>query len=62
MIEMNKHKIDISETRRKDKGKARYENYILVYSGKPKNTKARSGVGIPLHDKYTDAIKDTAYM
>lgn len=51
----------ISETKMKGKGTARYENYIIVYSGKPKHTRAHSGVEI-LHDKYSDFTKDTAYV
>jgi endonuclease/exonuclease/phosphatase family metal-dependent hydrolase len=59
--ELDRHRIDIcgiAETKKKGKGSARYNNYILIYSGKCRSERAHSGVGILLNEKYEHTIKD----
>lgn len=63
--EMKQHKIDIcalSETKRKGQGTSRYDNYILAYSGRAKQDRAQSGVGILLHEKYEQCIESIDYI
>ena len=65
ICEMKQHKIDIcaiSETKRKGKGSVKCEDYILIYSGKPKQERAKSGVGILLHEKYEQCIENIEYV
>lgn len=64
-MELNTHKIDIcalSETKKKGKGTSRYPNHILVYSGKPKEEYANSGVGFLIHERWETNIEDIAYI
>ncbi|XP_056629521.1 craniofacial development protein 2-like [Diorhabda sublineata] len=59
------HKLDIcalSETKKKDKGNSKYGNYILIYSGKNKNKRATSGVGLLLHESYENQISNIIYV
>ena len=65
LIEIKKHKIDIcalSETKKKGKGNTKYEDHILIYSGKEKNERAASGVGLLIHQKFETNIKDIKYV
>lgn len=41
----------LSETKKKGKGNLRYREYILIYSGKEKNKRAISGVGLLIHER-----------
>lgn len=62
--ELNDHHIDIyaiSETRKRGKRNTRYENYILIYSGKNKHKGATSRVGLFLHGKYKNNIENIEY-
>ncbi|XP_045462690.1 craniofacial development protein 2-like [Harmonia axyridis] len=47
-----------SMTKKKDKGSSKYGEYILIYSGKNKNERAASGVGLQLHEKFETHISD----
>ncbi|XP_055385805.1 craniofacial development protein 2-like [Condylostylus longicornis] len=65
LIELTRHKIDIcaiSETKKKGKGSGSYGDYILLYSGKDKNDRAKSGVGILIHKKFENSISDVKYV
>ena len=65
IIEMEQHKIDIcalSETKKKGRGNDIYDNYILIYSGKKREERASSGVGILVHQKHKDKIAHTSYV
>ena len=65
IIEMKKHNIDIcgiSETKKKGQGTSKYGEFTLIYSGKAKQERAHSGVGILLHGKYTQSIEDIEYI
>jgi len=58
--EINKHNIDIAaltETKRKGKGTEEKYGYIHVYSGVPKEERARSGVSLAIKSKYKKSIK-----
>lgn len=57
----NRYKIDIcsfSETKKKEKGNARYQNYILFYNG----VRARGGVGLLVNKKYENSIDEVKYI
>lgn len=65
LLEIKRHKLDIcalSETKKKGKGNSKYDTYILIYSGKDKNERAASGVGILIHEKFEDRICNTKYI
>lgn len=62
---MEKHQIDIcglSETKKKGKGTTAFGRYILIYSGKGKQDRAHSGVGILIHEKFTQCIENIEYV
>jgi exonuclease III len=64
-MELNRHNIDIcgiSETKKKGQGTSQYSNYILAYSGKKKEERAHSGVGILIHERYEQHIDDIEYI
>lgn len=48
--------------KKKGKGYLWYEEYILFYSGKEKNERATSGVGLLIHEKHENKILDTKYI
>ncbi|XP_030767414.1 craniofacial development protein 2-like [Sitophilus oryzae] len=63
--ELNEHKIDIcalSETKKKVKETTKLNNYILVYSGVPKDQRATSGVGVAINYKYEQNIESIEYV
>ncbi|XP_056645027.1 craniofacial development protein 2-like [Diorhabda sublineata] len=65
LLEIKGHKLDIcalSETKKKGKGNSKYGNYILIYSGKNKNERATSGVGLLLHESYENQISNIIYV
>ena len=65
ILEMNHRKIHIcalSETKKKGSGTTRVEDYILAYSGKPKNERAIAGVGLLIHEKYANNIDNIIYF
>ena len=65
LMELRKHKIDIcslSETKKKGKGNTKLNDYILIYSGKDKNERATSGVGILIHEHLERNIRDITYI
>lgn len=65
LIEMDKHKIDICmlmETKKKGQGNTRYRNYILFHSGKRKEERAKSGVGILMHKKFENQLRNVEYI
>lgn len=65
VIELKNHRVDVcalSETKKKGKGNLRMEDYILFYSGRPKNERATSGVGLLIHKKFEGNIKNTEYV
>ncbi|KAI4492186.1 hypothetical protein M0802_009992 [Mischocyttarus mexicanus] len=66
ILEINNHQIDIcslSETRRKGKGTTKYNNYLLVYSGKENSSKmSNSGVGIVIHERFEPQITEVKYI
>ena len=62
---LNNFKIDfcaISKTKKKGKGTVCIEDYILEYSGKPKEERAHGGVGLLIHKKYMNNIDNTEYI
>ncbi|XP_055384192.1 uncharacterized protein LOC129613898 [Condylostylus longicornis] len=64
LIELTSHKIDIcalSETKKKGKGSTKYNNFVLVYSGKDKTERASSGVGLLIHEKFEKSISHIEY-
>lgn len=65
IMEMKRHAIEIcalAETKMKRKGNLKYGEYILVYSGKDKNERATSGMGLLIHERYVNNIQDTKYI
>lgn len=65
IVEMRRHRIEmcaLAETKKKEKGNLRCEEYILIYSGKDKKERATSGVGLLLHEKYENNIQDKEYI
>ncbi|XP_055389945.1 uncharacterized protein LOC129618936 [Condylostylus longicornis] len=65
LIELKKHKIDIcgiSETKRKGKGSVEYEDFVFLYSGKDKNERAQSGVGVLINKKFENSIWNVQYI
>lgn len=65
ITELKKHKVDIcalSETKMRGSGLYKYCNYILIYSGEKKNKRTNSGVGIVIHEKYEDLLRDISYI
>lgn len=63
IMELKYHNIDIcaiSETKKRGKGTSDYNEYILAYSGKPKNERAASGVGILISSRLADHISKKA--
>lgn len=65
ILEMERHNIDIcalSETKKKGKGNDIYGNYIVIYSGKNKEERASSGVGIIVHQKHQNKIVNASYV
>lgn len=65
ITELDQHKIDIcalSETKKKGKGTHTYENYILIYSGRNKEDRGQSGVGLLIHKKFETHITDIKYI
>lgn len=59
------HNIDIcalSETKKKGKGNAKYQNYILFYSEVEKNSRAKAGVDILVHKKFENIIDEIEYL
>lgn len=64
ILELRNKKIDIcaiSETKKRGKGTEQYGDYILIYSGRPKETRATSGVGVLIDYKYQNIISDIEY-
>lgn len=65
LSEITEKKIDIcaiSEVKKKGKGTQYINEYILAYNGKPKNERAKCGVGILLHKKFEQHIDDIEYI
>lgn len=65
IIELSEKHIDIcavSETKKKGKGIVTYQDYIMFYSGVPKETRAKEGVGILLNKKYENSIDDYKFI
>lgn len=63
-MELTEHRIDIctiSETKKRGKGTSEYHGYILAYSGKPKDSRASSGVGILINRKLANDITNIEY-
>lgn len=61
MNELSDNKIDIcaiQETKKKGNGQKLYPEYLLVYSGVPKNERAREGVAIAIKKKYIGCIEN----
>uniref|UniRef100_A0AAR5Q370 Endonuclease/exonuclease/phosphatase domain-containing protein n=1 Tax=Dendroctonus ponderosae TaxID=77166 RepID=A0AAR5Q370_DENPD len=52
----------IAETKKKGKGSTRYGNYIFIYSGREKNERATSGVGILMNGKVENNISGINYV
>ncbi|XP_030750930.1 craniofacial development protein 2-like [Sitophilus oryzae] len=51
-----------SETKKKGKGTTKLNNYILIYSGVPKDQRATSGVGVAINDKNEQNIESIEYV
>ncbi|XP_072392397.1 uncharacterized protein [Diabrotica undecimpunctata] len=63
--ELTEYQIDIfalQETKRKGKGQTRLGEYLLIYSGVPKQERAKEGVAIMIKTKYKDQIKECQYI
>ncbi|XP_057667223.1 craniofacial development protein 2-like [Diorhabda carinulata] len=57
-------KVDIcalQETRKKGKGQIMLDNYIMIYSGVPKETRAKEGVAILVQKRLTIQIEECKY-
>jgi len=64
ITELHNFKIDfcaISETKKKGRGTASVDDYILAYSGKQKEERAHAGVGLLIHKKYMNNIDNIEY-
>ena len=64
ITELHNFKIDfcaISETKKKGKGTVSIDDYILAYSGKQKEERARAGVRLLIHKKYMNNIENIEY-
>lgn len=58
--QLNKYKVDIAaltETKKKGSGYEEYGEYILFFSGVPKDKRARAGVAISIHKKLKSCIR-----
>lgn len=65
MMEIAEKNIDIcsiQETKKKGKGSQLIDNYIFIYSGKNRNERAKSGVGIIIHKRFKEAINNIEYV
>lgn len=65
MNELSDNKIDIcaiQETKKKGNGQKLYPEYLSVYSGVPKNDRAREGVAIAIKKKYIGCIEECWYI
>lgn len=63
--ELSDRNIDIcglQETKKKGKGQQQYSNYILIYSGVPKDQRAAAGVGILISRKYKNNLESCHYI
>lgn len=65
LMEVHRLRLDvcaISETKLKGRRTTTYNNYILIYSGKGKDERTKSGVGIFIQEKYEQHITNIAYI
>lgn len=63
--ELKDNKIDIcalQETKKKGKGQVQYRDYIMIYSGVEKQTRAKEGVAIAVSVRYQSNIKECNYV
>lgn len=63
--ELNNFKIDfcaLSETKKKGNGTTKFGNYVLAYSGKKKEERASAGVGLMIHEKFSNNIEEIEYV
>ncbi|XP_057671201.1 craniofacial development protein 2-like [Diorhabda carinulata] len=64
MIELKDHRIDIcalQETKKKGNGQQIYDDYMVIYSGVSKDERAKEGVALAIHKKYTNSIEECQY-
>ena len=64
-MEVHRLRLDlcaISKVKNKGNETTKYNNYILIYSGKERNERAKSGVGLLIHKKYEQHITNIAYI
>lgn len=63
--ELKDNKIDVcalQETKKKGKGHIQYDDYLVIYSGVEKQTRAKEGVAIAISRKYQANIQDCSYV
>lgn len=63
--ELKHNNIDIcalQETKKKGKGQVQYNDYLVIYSGVEKQTRAKEGVAIAVSVKYQNNIKECTYV
>ncbi|XP_030754956.1 craniofacial development protein 2-like [Sitophilus oryzae] len=63
--ELKDNKVDIcalQETKKKGKGQLQYDDYLVIYSGVEKQTRAKEGVAIAVARKYQSNIRDCSYV
>ncbi|XP_030754777.1 craniofacial development protein 2-like [Sitophilus oryzae] len=63
--ELKDNKIDIcalQEMKKKGKSQLQYDDYLVIYSGVEKQTRAEEGVAIAVTRKYQSNIRDCSYL